>query len=348
MASLNDTALLTRKVLAILAMIVGGIVLIAIIFNIGKSIKEALYPTPVAPPTVSFGKLPSIIFPQSISQQQVNYSLETVTGDFPAFPDRVTVYKLEQPVSSLLDLQNTQDVITKLNYDPTTQQQLSDTQYQWTNTDALPKTLTVNIVTKDFSLTSDFLNNPEATNTANLPDESDAIAQAKAFVDGLYGFPGDIDSGKTKTSLFYTNNGVLASADSLSNADFIRVDFFQKNVNNLPIYYPQPSQSLMNLMIAGESDAPQVVQAQFVHKAIGSDNATYPIITAKQAFDALKKGEAYIPSGPTTGTILIRNISLGYYIGDYDEQYLMPIIVLQGDNGFFAYVNALPAEWISK
>lgn len=350
MASLNETVGITRKILAVLAMAIGALVLVALIVNIARSIKEALYPTPVPPPTVAFGKLPPIIFPQNTLDGKFHYSLNTVTGDFPNFPDRVTIYKMTQPTSSLLDLQNTQDLITKLNFDPSTQQQVSDTVYSWMDTDPLPKTLAVNISTKNFTISSDFLTNTDVINTNNLPQSADAITMAKEFIQSLYGsFPSDIDTNKTKTSLFFSDNGSLASAISLSNAQFMRIDFFQSNVQNIPIYYPQPTQSLMHLMVEGETDNPQIVEAQFTHKSIGSDHATYPIITAQQAFDAVKNGQAYIASGnPQNTNIIIRNISLGYYMGDFNEKYLMPIVVLQGDDGFFAYVNALPAEWISK
>lgn len=345
MASLKQVTTVTRHLLVIGTLSIVGIIVLLSLINFVKS----LHPTPPPPPTVSFGKLPTISFPQrQIDPTKFTYSLETLSGDLPSFSDRVSVYDIEQPQPNLVALSTISNILSKAGFTGTPQQ-ISQSVYKWTNTDTLPKTISADIVTDNFSLTSDFLTNQDVLQSNNIPDQNGAISLATTFLQNLSLFPGDIDTSKTKATLLSISNGQLVPATSLSSTQVIRVDFFQSDVNRLPIFYPNATYSTMYLFTAGGTSQGQVVAGHFVHQQLGTNQATYPIITAQQAFDELKKGNAYISSyDGTASTITIRNVVLGYYLGNTQQQYLMPIIIFEGDNGFYAYVPALTHAWIQK
>jgi hypothetical protein len=111
----------------------------------------------------------------------------------------------------------------------------------------------------------------------------------------------------------------------------------------IPVLYPHPPYSTMSFWIASGQNSQEVDAASFVHREILTDShATYPIKTAQEAFDALKAGDGYITSYQGADTnILISNVYLGYYLGEENQGYLMPIIVFEGQNNFFAYVSAI-------
>lgn len=348
MATLHEVTTATRKILAIGAMVGGGLLTLIILFNIARTVKEIVSPTPPPPPTVSFGQLPDIAFPIPVVTQKFSYSINTLTGQLPQFSDRAHVYKIDLPQPNLLALQKMQDIVNKVGFikQPTA---LSDTMYQWTNQDNLPKELIANILTNDFSIKSNYTTDPTVLQSANLPDQDNAIATVQSFLTNMGIMPKDLDSGKTKASLFSIVNGKLTPATSLSTSQLIRVDLFQQDINKMQIYYPQPTYSTMYMYVAGGTTLPQIVEAKFIHQTITQDEATYPIKTASEAFQNLKDGKAYIASydGPDN-TITIRNVSLAYYLGETQQRYLMPIIVFQGDDGFFAYVSAVTDEWVKK
>ncbi|HEV2339447.1 MAG TPA: hypothetical protein VGT05_01630 [Patescibacteria group bacterium] len=350
MATLTQVASSTRKILTISILLLIGFAVVLFLFNVAINVKNSLYPTPPTPPTVTYGKLPAILFPQSINVQKLSYTLNTLTGNLPSLPDRVAVNQIAQPQATLLDLQNTQNLVTQIGYVLSSQRQLNETLYQWTNTDDLPKTITMDTTTKDFTINSSYPTDLNVANAYNLPGKSGAITVSQTFLENFLGnLPSDIDNSKTTASFFTINNSGLVPATSFSGTKIVRVDFFQKNMNSLPIFYPYAGESLMNILIGGGSSLAQIVNAQFVHKTILSDNATYPIKTSQVAYQDLQNGNAYIASldfGVTSVTI--RNVLLGYYIGDFNEQYLMPIIVFEGDNNFVAYVSAITDGWISK
>ena len=118
----------------------------------------------------------------------------------------------------------------------------------------------------------------------------------------------------------------------------------------MPILYPHPPYSTMSLWIAVGQAGPQVVTANFTHQTINTTpetEATYPIKTAEEAFEELKNGKAFIASYNGSATdIAITNVFLTYYLGEQPQEYLMPLIVFQGDNGFLAYISAVRDEWV--
>lgn len=322
-----------------------GIILIALFFiflfffrAVGGDIKEYFFPTA---PTVKFGKLPKIVFPQSQINKKITYSLNTLSGKLPNFPKSVKVYKTIPFTPSLLSLKNAQERVAKINFrEPPVP--LSDTSYQWNLSNG--DKIIMDVVSSNFSYSSSSLFN---LSTDTLPDKNLAITKATSFLENISSLPGDIDSAKTKTTPLSIENSTFVLASSLSTARIIRVDFFQKNVNDLPILYPNPFQSTMSVLIGSDGYEGIVVQANFSHQDISEIYATYPIKTAEEALSQLKEGKVYIAGYYGEGKVLINNIFLGYYMGNDLQTYLMPIIVFQGDNGFVAYISAVKEAWIS-
>jgi len=209
----------------------------------------------------------------------------------------------------------------------------------------------------------------------NLNDPTAAIPIVQSYLNSLNSLPADIDltltqnppSGDDYTvtpQLYSVTNGQLVSTTALANTQVIRVDLYQKEIDytinaakeqdlthsqnftmQLPILYPHPPYSTMHFLVASGQNQADVVSANYTHQNINlqpTQMATYPIITAEQAYDDLKSGKAYIASYNGTGNqILINNVFLAYYMGATQQNYLMPVIVFEGQDGFFAYVPAI-------
>ena len=348
MLTLNQATSLTKNVAKWSAIIVGSIILLLVLVRVGKILKEIIAPTPLPPPTVSFGKLPPIEFPKNLSVQELNYSIDTVTGTLPKFPDRAKVFKIEKPSPDLLALKKTGEKVSRAGFSSSATRVLGNT-YQWTDlqSSALRK-INVDIFTLQFSISSAFLENPSVISGVNLPNPNKAKEVAQDLLSSLSFLYYDLDLEKTKTNLLSIKDSDLVPATSVSEAQIIEVDFFQKDVDKLPIIYPKPNNSTMNVFVGGGENQAQIVKANFFHQALAKESATYPIKTASDAFQELKNGNAYILSSSSNKDISIRNVYLGYYMGDKEQDFLMPAVVFEGDNGFIAYVSAIKDEWINK
>ena len=328
--------------------------LILVLFRVGFILRDRLFPKTPPAPTVSFGKITPVNFPENVSDKNFNYSLDTISGDFPQFPDRFKVYKISKPQPDLLALQKAKSKVNGVGF-ISPELLISAESYQWNekaNPDSnatLDRSLTMNILTGDFTFSSNFISDPIVLSSANLDDANTAINSAQNFLSQMSSFPSDIDSSKTKTFLFSIKNNTLTSAPSISGSQVVEVDFFQKDMDNLPIYYPKAVNSIISVLVVGGKNEPQVAQVNFSHQAVSDESSTYPIKTAKQAFDELKQGKGYIASYfGTSADISIRNVFPGYYLGEKKQDYLIPVAIFQGDNGFYAYVPLITDEWISK
>lgn len=328
--------------------IVGVLFLIFLLVQFSKFVKNQLFPPPKPPPTVAFGKLPNIDFPKTISSEKFTYSIDTLTGNLPTFPDRISVYKIKSVKPDILAFERIKNALFTLGFEKQATL-VSDNSYEWQDKKSmLSRRITIDIFSSDFSLTSAFLSLTD--NQLDKIDKNNALKTAKDFLQTLSSLPSDIDEEKTKIVLFLKKNRTLSPVSNSSDATDIKLDFFQKDIDKLPIYYLHPQQSIMNFIVESVGNNSQVVQGDFIHQEILNDeSATYPIKTAQQALSDLQKGKAYVASSSKDiKEVKILDVMLAYFLGEKRQVYLLPIIVFQGDNDFTAYTQALTDEWLSN
>ncbi len=256
--------------------------------------------------------------------------------------------------------------------------------YQWEETTGLQRKIIYDTVSLNFTLSSEYLKSNtviKADSIRSMKDEKMALETVQGFLNGIEAFPPDIDLDKTnktdpkiayltKPQLYSIIYGELTPTTSLSRTQVIRVDIYQKDINytltagtsndlyrfqdfelKLPILYPYPPYSTMNFLVAsGETNA-EVVSAKYTHQTPNLEPkpneppATYPIKTSDEAFNDLKAGNGYIAGYKGNDSqILIDKVYLAYFLGEVKQEYLMPVVVFEGPNGFFAYVSAVKEE----
>lgn len=349
MVSLHNLTEELKEILKWGAIAVGILLALYLLYQVGKVVKEIIAPTQPPPPTVAFGKLTPPDFPQRATQQEFTYSIETVTGNLPTFEDRIAVHKIIAPSPTLLSLKRAQEKAAGGGFE-TSPQAAGETEYQWADQQPPFRVLKLDIVTYNFTLSSAYLGNPLILSAQNLPNETGAIATAKSFLTNIGAFPSDLDEENTKTSLLAIEASQPTAASSFSNAQMIRIDFFQKLLNEIPIIYADPPNSSMWLIVAGgDRDGGQVVEGSFFHQNISDEQATYPIKTAEQAFKELIENKAIVVSYfGESERIGIKNMYLAYYMANTEQVYTWPVVIFEGDGGFVAYVTATTDEWIYK
>jgi hypothetical protein len=346
MFTLSQASYDTKEILKWGGLFIAGLVVLVIFIQLFLIVKNAVFPTPPPKPTVAFGKLDPQLFPASVTDKKLVYKINTLTGNLPTLTNQIRVFKIQTFTPDLLSLQNAKDKVDPAGFksDPT---QISGTEYEWTNTDpaGLLQKIRMNIIDNNFVATSDFLTN-QAALTGALPNENDSIKAATHYLNQINTLPGDIDTSKTKTSFFAIQNNTLLPATSLANANAVRVDFFQKDVDQLPIVYEQANFSNINVLVGVNAE---ILQAQYFYQAPGSNSGTYPVKTSTQAYQDLQNGSADIISyDGTSTTVSITDAFPAYYLSSQNQNFLMPVIVFEGSDNFTAYVPAVTDEWINK
>lgn len=355
MPTLHDVTDKTKLILKWGGITFAACILILLLYQGGLFIKNTFFPTKAAPPTALFGKLPPISFPKDDTNKKLTYAIETVSGKLPVFldaqkkpRDRVNVYKISHNELTLLDLQETKNSAQELGF-LGQGILISGNVYRFQKRDTLPKTLDIDIASKDFTLSSSFAFNQTILDALNVPTADRAIEDTTEFASTLGAYPSDIDTKKTRVQLLKLKNGILFDAEDPKDAQIIRIDYFQNTIGLLPIFYPKGIYSTMYFLVgsASRSESP-IVLSNFYHQSIGESSSTYALKPVETAYKELQEGKGYIAANfVKEDTIKIGDVLLGYYASDQFQEYLMPIYVFKGrEDEFYAYVSAVNEAFI--
>ncbi len=350
MFTLSNASKDLKELLKWSGIFIGILVIILLLVRLGFFIKELIYPTPPPRPMVAFGKLQPQSFPQNAVNQNFTYSIDTLTGSLPFFANQTKIYRIKPIQPDLLAVNKFEEKASNIGF-LRGYTAISDKIFEWKsnpNLGNIEKYIRVNIVNEDFTITSRYKSDNDVLNAKNLPDIPDAKNIAVNMLQQMNAIEEDIDLEKTKTNLYSIQNSSLVTSTSLSSSQIIEVNLYQKDIDKLPIFYEKANSSNISILIGGGGYRGQIVGADFIHQTVSDESSTYPIISANQAFEELKNGRGYITSyfGKNTN-ISINNIFLAYYMGSQAQDFLMPIMVFEGNDGFFAYVSAITDEWIS-
>lgn len=349
MFTLTKASKETKTILKWLLIILVVIFCVFIVYKLAVMVKDTLYPTPPPQPTLLYGKISAPNFPQNSINQKLTYSIDTVSGFLPEFSDQIKVYTIFKPKPDLIALQKAGEKVRSGGF-TNGPFKVSDTIYDWsTNNEDLQKNIRVNIDTFDFQVTSNLFYDPNVLSADNLSDQTEAISIAKNFLEKMGYLSDNLDIVNTEVNMFSISNNSFIPATSLSNAQTMQVNFFQNSIDDLPIYYQKPNESNINILIAGGNSSAQIVGANYLNQKVTDESSTYPIKTIDQAFEDLKNGKAYLASFDGQGSeIKIKDVFLAYYMEPTAQNYLTPIFIFKGNDGFQAYVTAIKDELINK
>jgi len=346
MASLTETAKLTRKVIRYGAVAFVAISILWFVGGAAISYYRVLYPPAPAAPTMDFGLLPAVIFPKENGRPKM--TLELPTGVIPEFPDRMSVYYAPTKRSGFLDAQKAIDTARSLGFtfNPDIRSEIN---YVWTNQDPLSSRLQMDIVSGHFVMTRVWQNNPALLSLTNFASNRQVVDDVTNFLRKADLVPNDVTAGPLPAYLKAVS-GKLVPTISLSEADFVQIDFFRNNYEGYPFYRPEPDYGLVRAIVSGSRDqADKIIGLDYNYTNVDYlKMGTYPLKTGEVAWQEFSNGGGLVTDkSPKTGSIAIRRILLGYYDSP-SQSYAMPIYIFLGDRGFVGYVSAVGDSVLRK
>jgi len=347
MASLTEASILTRKFIRYFIYSVTAIILIRATILTGFKIYRYFFPAPPPPPTVGFGKLSKIPFPVKDVSEDISYSLETPTGEFPVLPITTKVYYMPKPFSQLMSLDTAKETAASLDFDASTSQ-VTETVYQFTH-ERSPAELKISIVSGVFSISYDLGKDPSPLDSRPLPPEI-AASKVKSFLSQAGLMADDLTGPVASEPVKLVDNKIIG-AGSLSEANFVRVNIFRKDYDELPCLTSEPDKGNVWFITSGDSQKDKLIIAGEYHYFPVDETKfeTYPIKTAQEAWEEFKNGKGYIASmGQNTNSVVVRRIYLAYYDAGVSTQFFQPIIVFEGDKEFVGYVPAVTSEYLDN
>lgn len=318
-------------------------------FGIFMAYWRKLHPPSQPPPEAAYGKLPDINFPDQKTSVPINFQLETVEGGLPTdLGDRAKVVYLSKFGGKFRKLDDAQQIAKNLNLS-TNGQKLTENLYKFTNPTAKIE-LEINVLTQNFIYAYDYIHDQTLINPPPLPNTSEAVKIAESFLKQIGKLTTELEEGNNEVSYWSIKGEKLVPAISASEADFIRVNLFRKNVDEeKPIMPPTYPESLVSILITSRSvQNKQVVEAKYTHfESDRQEFSEYPILPIETAWEEVKSGNYFLASfdGNSQDGVKIRKIYLGYYDPLQPTSFLQPIYVFEGDENFMGYYPAIPPEW---
>lgn len=313
----------------------------------------AMNPEPPPPPTVGFGKLPAINFPDQEIENDYQYTLETPRNRLPEFSDRAKVISMQKFRPSLLADERVRDIADAYGFDGEPEM-LDSYNYRWIRYQPLETVLDINLYNYNFSLSSDYLTRSELMSNSGLPDDMKAVADVKSFLSRTDLLPADMATAAGTVNYAKALGGEMVEAVSLSDADFLQVDLNRFLIDGeYKLFTPGGREGIVRAVIAGSLTGRERMVA-FDYRYQPADYATYetyPLRPINQAWEDLKAGRSYVAEHnhwEASGEVVIREVVLGYYDDFSEQEFLQPIYVFIGDNDFSAYVLAIEAEFYEE
>ncbi|MBI4035243.1 MAG: hypothetical protein HY381_02500 [Candidatus Chisholmbacteria bacterium] len=349
MATLTEVAYHTRRTIKWGSIILLFLIVFRWVWNAFWAYWIAKHPPPLPPPTVAFGQLPAINFPES-PFSNLTYRLETITGTTPDLGDRAPVFFMPVTRPNLLALQRATDQANLLGF-TNPPEKLTDTHYRWTITSPLTTTLEMDIIHGNFVLDTTWQQDPEILGPKSLPAETQAVLEAQEFLSDAGLLAEDLKNGRTHVSFWRISATDLIPAPSLSEADFVRVDLFRQNRDEGQILTASPTDGIVQIIFSGATTrGRRIIKVSYNYFPVDyPQSATYPVKSSAQAWEQLKAGQGFVASFTSITTeVTVRKVTLGFFDAPTPQTFLQPIYVFEGDNNFVGYVPAVSSDWVQE
>ncbi len=341
--TLTEASALTKKVL-----IVSAITLFVVLTSWGgwhyyyNYIYLPGLPPVVEKPTVAFGPLPKIAFPETkVASSNFSFTLDTQTGALPeSLPELFKVYSVAQLATDLLALDRAKNLAGTLDFNRNPQA-ISATQYKFID-DKNGGELIVDLDTGNFKFRRNIAT-ASAQNSERIEDFIDENTQSQSFKNFLSSnnlLKDQLKGGKITVSY---NNTVK------KDSSLITINLWQESIEDTPIVTPKFNEGLIKAVGLNMRDTDKkYILLDYIFWPIDLANfGTYPIKPVSQAFEELKAGEGFVAIEPRTGSASITKVYLGYYIAEEYSNYLQPVYVFEGPE-FAGLVPAVESEFLEN
>ncbi|MCL4390288.1 MAG: hypothetical protein M1484_00050 [Patescibacteria group bacterium] len=343
MATLTQTAYVTRKAINIGLIVLAALFVLRLAFGLVVGLWNRIFPPPPPAATLAFGQLPYPAAQNDVSTPSaaISYSLETADGGLPAMPATIEVFFMPQPGPTFGSFDKMKALAAKIGF-ADVPVKTSSTAWRFTDAANPLRTLDIDEVSGNFRLTYNFLSDLSLFNDKNFSSQDQIAGDARSFFSNLGLLPADIATASPTLSYFKLDSGALIPTTSLSDADAVGVTLNRADVEGLPVVSPDPNQGLVSVLFSGSNEQKKkILEARYFYTPVDQENfATYPAISTDTAFNNLKSGKAIYASlaTPTPTTVTIRKVYLAYLDPYPSQSFLQPVLVFSDEKSFMAYV----------
>ncbi len=355
----------TRRAIVYGALGLVAFLVLTVLYRFAANLYLTLNPPPEPPPTAGFGELPKLNLSSIEVEGSPAYLLETPTGQLPTFDNRIEVVAMASVQPTLLGEEKARQLAEDLDFGG--QGSLSGDRQTLTFQDKIDKrTLAVNVVTQNFTLSTD-LGRIASLSLGKALSGPDAIKETQGTLNSLGLLKFGFDTGNQTATFKAVKNSTATEAGSTSEAHFTEVNFFRSLTEvasqSYPIIPVSPKTGLIRVWVTSglKPDILNTLTITYNAQQVEIDKSkteTYPLENVATAWESVKQGSgtAYVGVSGQINSISVTNISIAYFDDAQHQEYLQPIYVFSGvaknangkEGEFFAYTPAVSENWISE
>ncbi|MCR4263688.1 MAG: hypothetical protein NUV98_03130 [Candidatus Roizmanbacteria bacterium] len=343
MASLTETAFIVRRGIVVGIALIILITFGSIAWRLSSISQEDEVPVPTPTPSVLYGKLPHVNYPDS-KQYPTNLELETIEGGPPVSTTSASVYFVPRKAPNLFSRRNAENFAEKLGF---TEEPAEQGPTMLTFTDSETRdALVIDIATNNFRLRRNFVDTSVFT-SESLPNEAQLQNLAQEYFQSINVWSSSL--AKSTVAYYAFQGSDIVEVDRARDAQLARVYFLRPKIGEYPIVTANVDKSETYLLFAADSRrVTTVLEASFQNfPADERASSTYPTISGQQAWEKLVSGEGYV-AVPAGDSVTVREGYLAYYQDAEYQSYLQPVYVFEGDGGFVGMVSAIDPLWIGQ
>ncbi len=307
MATLTDTADVSRKAIryGVIAIIV--FLILRLLFAVFSWWWGQTHEPPPPPTNEIFGVLPRLPFSQE-NQPQLELLLQTTSGTTGEFDVQKEVFFMPSQRAGLLSLDRTSELAKRMGFirEP---RKLSETLYKWVKNDPIQTSVEIDTVTNHFRYRVDWRNRPDLLINTRAQSKLEAINRVRNWIKRLNILQEDLASGEAKAEYLKISGLDLIPAESQSEAQFVRVNFYRsfnkelldKKDEKVPVLPLDPNHGIVSVLIlANQYSQIDIIEADYNYFDVdySQAQATYLIISSQEAFQRLQDGRGYYASPP--------------------------------------------------
>lgn len=343
MPSLTSTAFLTKKFLIGILILLVIIIAYLSLSSTGKNIYNSLFPNP-NPSLIAFGKLPELNISEGIKpQSNIIYKVDTVSGQLDELSRDLKVFSIKSEVAAFGDLAKSNKIAEAKQF-VTPPIKLENGKATYVDKNNPNRLLTIELVTGDIILNSDYLNSQQVI-TTQPKNEAGSLKIVSDFLKNQEFSDTDFPASKIGYIKYKVDNGKLVEALSISGANLMQIIYTRADIDKIPVIYSSYYKPKINVLVSST----EVVSAKFTISSIEKYRfSTYPLKGVKKAYEDLKTGNAIFNKVFDGNEFLIKNVSLAYLDTDQPYSYLQPVYVFGSEDNLAAYVPAVRSDYIAS
>lgn len=312
-----------------------------------------MFPPPPPPLMIDpiFGKISPVKFSYQIDYpSNIEFILDTIEGEPITATKTAKIYYLSSKPPRFGYLETIYLMAKNLGFDTEkVKHKIDDKNAIFQDEE---KKLIVDISNFNFEYKYNYENNEQLFQNPIIYNESLIKEQVKEFLRMLGRYPEELAKGRENVIFLAYDSSTkeFNVVQRKEEANAVEVDFYRPDIDGFSTVSPKYFNSQNFVVGVFEEDKFKFIKAQIKFFEKEDQKAgIYPLKTGEEVWQELKEKKANIVFlGERTNQIMIKKMFLAYYDPDSYQEYLQPIYVFLGDQGFVAYVSAVKEEYVIK